>query len=199
MKHSPLLLIIFRFIVAPVIFMAAYFYRELAIPVILLLMYLGLVSDILDGIIARKYQVATAVLRRLDSQADMLFWLSIGIATWLIYPDLIRNHIVEVRILLGLEVFCYVFSLVKFKKESASHAFLSKLWGLTLLAVFTSMLGFHYAGIMFYSSLIVGYVAHLDRLLITLLLPQWTHDVPSAYHAYLIRKGITFKRNALLN
>lgn len=199
MKHLPFALILFRCIAAPVIFLMAYFYREVAIPIILLLMYLGLISDILDGIIARKFQVATATLRRLDSQADMMFWLSIGISTWLIYPDLIQDHMIEIRILLGLEAFCYVLSLVKFKKESASHAFLSKLWGLTLLSVFTSMLGFHYAGIMFYVSLTVGYLAHLDRLLITLLLPQWTHDVPSAYHAFLIRRGIPFKRNPLLN
>ena len=199
MKHIPLALIIFRFIAAPVILGIAYFLREVAVPVILLLMYLGLISDILDGIIARKYQVATATLRRLDSQADMLFWLSIGIATWFIYPNLILDHIIEVRILLCLEVFCYVLSLVKFKRESASHAFLSKLWGVTLLAVFTSMLGFEYAGIVFYISLLIGYIAHIDRLLITLLLPQWTHDVPSAYHAYLIRKGISFKRNPYLN
>lgn len=199
MKHIPLALIVFRCIAAFVIFAMSYALREVAVPLILVLMYLGLISDVLDGIIARKYQVATATLRRLDSQADMLFWLSIGIATWFIYPDLILNHIIEVRILLCLEVFCYVISLLKFKRESASHAFLSKLWGLSLLAVFTSMLGFQYTGIVFYTSLIIGYVAHIDRLLITLLLPQWTHDVPSAYHAYLIRKGISFKRNPYLN
>lgn len=199
MKHIPLALIVFRCVAAFVIFGMSYAYREAAVPLILVLMYLGLISDILDGIIARKYQVATATLRRLDSQADMIFWLSIGVATWFIYPNLILSHITEVRILLCLEVFCYVVSLLKFKRESASHAFLSKLWGLTLLAVFTSMLGFQYAGIVFYLSLIVGYIAHIDRLLITLLLPQWTHDVPSSYHAYLIRKGISFKRNPYLN
>lgn len=199
MKHIPLALIIFRFIAAPIILGIAYFFREAAVLVILLLMYLGLISDILDGIIARKYQVATATLRRLDSQADMLFWLSIGIATWWIYPNLILDHIIEVRILLCLEFLCYILSLMKFKRESASHAFLSKLWGLSLLAVFTSMLGFEYAGIVFYVSLVIGYIAHIDRLLITLLLPQWTHDVPSAYHAYLIRRGINFKRNPYLN
>ncbi|WP_299677356.1 CDP-alcohol phosphatidyltransferase family protein [uncultured Dokdonia sp.] len=199
MKHVPLALIAFRGIAAFVIFGISFAFREAAVPFIMVLMYLGLISDILDGIIARKHQVATAALRRLDSQADMLFWLSIGLSTWFIYPNLILDHILEVRILLSLEVFCYVVSLLKFKKESASHAFLSKLWGLTLLAVFTSMLGFQYAGIVFYISLIVGYIAHVDRLFITLLLPEWTHDVPSSYHAYLIRKGISFKRNPYLN
>lgn len=199
MKQFPLLLIIFRGLAAFVIFGLAHGLGESATSVILLLMYLGLFSDILDGIIARKYEVATAALRRLDSQADMLFWLSIGLATYLIYPDLILDHLTEVRVLLALEFLCYLLSLVKFRKESASHAFLSKMWGLSLLAVFTSMLGFEYAGIPFYVGLILGYIAHLDRLLITLLLPQWTHDVPSAYHAFLIRKGRVIKRHPYFN
>ena len=135
----------------------------------------------------------------MDSQTDMLFWLSIGLSTWILYPDLISAHLFQVRLILGLEILCYVVSILKFKKESASHALLSKLWGLTLLAAFTSMIGFHYAGVAFYIAIIVGFVAHIDRLLITLILPKWTHDVPSAYHAFLIRKGIPIKRNPYLN
>lgn len=76
---------------------------------------------------------------------------------------------------------------------------LSKIWGITLLIAFTSLIGFNYAGIPFYSAIIMGLISHVDRILITLLLPNWTHDIPSAYHAYLIRKGIYFKRNKYLN
>lgn len=199
MKRIPLSLIIFRCIAAIIIVIAAFNYGERAIPLIVTLMFLGLVSDVFDGIIARKYEVATATLRRLDSQADMVFWLSIGLASYSIYPHLIKNHIIEIRILLSLEVLCYVVSLVKFKKESASHAFLSKMWGLSLLAVFTAIIGFEGTGILFYISLCLGYLAHIDRLLITLFLPKWTADVPSSYHAWRIRKGFEIKRNPLFN
>lgn len=197
--NIPQLLILFRFLLAPIIFSLAYFKGEKATIIIVILMYLGLVSDILDGIIARKQNVSTTTLRRLDSQSDMLFWLSIGLASWIIYPELIANHIWEIRFILGLEVLCYVVSIIKFKKESSSHAFLSKMWGLSLLAAFTAMIGFEYTGFPFYLSLILGFIAHIDRLLITLLLPRWTHDVPSAYHAYLLRKGLEIKRNPYFN
>ena len=199
MINIPVLLILFRFILAPVILCLAYIKGETVTAIIVVLVYLGLISDILDGIIARKQQLSTAKLRRMDSQTDMLFWLSIGLSTWIIYPDLITTHLFQVRLILGLEILCYIVSILKFKKESASHAFLSKLWGLSLLAAFTSMIGFHHAGILFYISIAVGFIAHIDRLLITLILPKWTHDVPSAYHAYLIRKGIVIKRNPYFN
>lgn len=197
--NIPQLLILFRFLLAPVILGLAYYAGEKGTTIIVVLMYLGLLSDILDGIIARKQHVSTATLRRLDSQSDMLFWLSIGIASWIIYPELISAHLWEVRAILSLEVICYVVSILKFKKESSSHAFLSKMWGLSLLAAFTAILGFNHAGFPFYIALILGFVAHIDRLLITLLLPRWTHDVPSAYHAYLIRQGREIHRNPYFN
>lgn len=197
--NIPILLILFRLLLAPVILALAYFVGDSAKITIVILMYLGLISDILDGIIARKQNISSAKLRRMDSQTDMIFWLSIGFATWILYPQLIADNSTVIWVLLAMEVACYVISFIKFKKETCSHAFLSKLWGLTLLATFTALIGFNYAGIPFHTAIIMGLISHTDRILITLILPKWTHDIPSAYHAYLIRKGIDFKRNEYLN
>ena len=98
-----------------------------------------------------------------------------------------------------MEAMCYFISFFKFGKETCTHAFLAKLWGLSLLAAFTSLLGFQYAGIPFYIAIILGLISHIDRILITLILPEWQHDIPSSYHAWLIRKGKNIKRNSLLN
>lgn len=197
--NIPIILILFRLLLAPIILALAYFIGESTKTIILVLMYLGLISDILDGIIARKQNISSAKLRRIDSQTDMIFWLSIGFATWILYPKLISDNSIVIWTILGMEIACYVISLIKFKKETCTHAFLSKLWGITLLIAFTSLIGFNYAGIPFATAIIMGLISHIDRILITLILPKWTHDIPSAYHAYLIRKGIDFKRNEYLN
>ncbi len=198
-KKVPLALTTFRLILAPVILVLTYFQRDDAKWIVLILMYLGLISDILDGIVARHLDVSSPALRRFDSQTDMLFWLSIGVSTWLLHPDLIANNNIAVITILVMEAMCYVVSLLKFKRETCTHAFLSKLWGTTLLIAFTSLIGFGYAGLPFAIAITVGLIAHLDRILITLILPAWTHDIPSAYHAYLIRKGIPFRKNKLFN
>lgn len=75
----------------------------------------------------------------------------------------------------------------------------SKLCGLSILVAFTFLIDFNYAGVPFYIAIFLGLISHIDRILITLILPKWTHDIPSAYHAYLIRKGIPFKRDEYLN
>ena len=197
--NIPILLIVFRLLLAPIILALAYFIGESTKTLIVILMYLGLISDILDGIIARKQNISSEKLRRMDSQTDMLFWLSIGFATWILYPKLISDNAMVIWVILGMEISCYVISLIKFKRETCTHAFLSKLWGITLLIAFTSLIGFNHSGIPFAMAIIMGLISHIDRILITLILPKWTHDIPSAYHAYLIRKGIDFKRNDYLN
>jgi phosphatidylglycerophosphate synthase len=198
-KYIPLALIIFRLIIAPIIVSLVYFLKEDARITVIVLMYMGLFSDVFDGIIARKLQIQTQSLRRWDSQADMVFWVSIGISTWMLYPDLIKGNKVAIISIFVMEGLCYLISIIKFGKETCTHAYLSKLFGITLLIAFTSLIGFNYAGIPFLVAIIFGLVSHVDRILITLILPIWTHDIPSCYHAYLIRKGIAFKRHELFN
>ncbi|MGH2649179.1 MAG: CDP-alcohol phosphatidyltransferase family protein [Ginsengibacter sp.] len=199
MKRLPLLLIAFRFFLAPVMLYLGYFYRITYRQLIVVLLVAGLLSDIFDGIIARKQNTSTATLRRLDSQTDMIFWLAAGFTAWFIWPDVIRANKPVIYILLGMEALCYLVSFLRFGKETCSHAYLSKFWGLTLLAAFIDLISDGHAGFLFYFCLIAGIISHLDRILITLILPKWQHDVPSAYNAWLIRKGKSFRRFSLFN
>jgi phosphatidylglycerophosphate synthase len=98
-QHIPISLIIFRLLLAPIIFGLVYYYQEDSKLIVLILMYLGLISDIMDGIFARRFNVSSAGLRRFDSQTDMLFWLSIGISTWMLYPELIRHNAVPIIVI----------------------------------------------------------------------------------------------------
>jgi cardiolipin synthase (CMP-forming) len=198
-KHIPIALIFFRLLLAPIILLLVYFLRQEARLAVIVLMYLGLFSDIFDGIIARKLNVQTQKLRRLDSQTDMVFWVSIGICAWMLYPDLIRENRIAIISIFIMEGMCYLISIMKFGKETCTHAYLSKLFGITLLIAFTSLIGFNYAGVPFLVAIIFGLVSHVDRILITLILPEWAHDIPSCYHAYLIRKGDVIKRYRLFN
>jgi phosphatidylglycerophosphate synthase len=199
MKLLPIYLIALRFLLAPVMIYLGYFYKTTSGRLIVFLLIVGLLSDIFDGIIARKQKMSTAILRRLDSQTDMIFWVSAGFTAWLIWPEVIKaNHLV-IYILFGMEALCYLISFLKFGKETCLHAYLSKLWGLTLLAAFIDLILNGHAGFLFYLCLITGIISHLDRILITLLLPTWQHDVPSTYHAWLVRKGKSFRRFRIFN
>lgn len=198
-QDIPYYFIAFRFLLIPVIGVTGYYFGGSVSFLVLILMYLGLISDIFDGIIARNMGVQTATMRRLDSQVDMMFWVMIGIYSYWIHPEIINEHIYLVRSVLVMEVLCYILNFMKFGKESAFHPLLSKTWGLCLLAAFTGILGFGYGGFTFKLAVFLGVISHIDRILITSFLPVWTHDVPSFYHAWQIRKGKEIKRFKLFN
>ena len=195
----PYLLILFRFLLAPTILLISYLMGERGTYLVLVLMFLGLFSDIFDGIIARKMKIDTERMRRLDSQTDLIFWLSIAWSCYVIYPELIKANLIGVVALLLMEALCYATSFIKFKKETCTHAFISKMWGITLLITFTSLLGFAYGGWILTTCIVLGLISQIDVILIILFLPKWTHDIPSFYHAILIRKGIEFKKSKYLN
>ncbi|WP_315055134.1 CDP-alcohol phosphatidyltransferase family protein [Chryseobacterium indoltheticum] len=199
MKIIPYLLIAIRFLLAPIIFFLAYLKGEESRFVILALMFIGLLTDIFDGIIARKVGVSTEKLRRLDSQVDLVFWLSLGLATYFLNTELIKSHWQSITLIFIMEGLCYIISILKFGKETCTHAFLSKMWGLSLLIAFTYLIGFQQAGWAFHLTIILGIVSHIDVILIILILPKWQYDVPSFYHAWKIRQGKQRKKTTFFN
>lgn len=199
MKTMPYLLILLRFLSAIVITYLGYFAGEKSRAFILVLMFFGILTDIFDGIIARKVGVSSEKLRRLDSQTDLVFWLSIAFATYWLNPEIIKEHWKSISLIFGMEALCYIVSLWKFGKETCTHAWISKFWGLSLLLAFTYLIGFSQAGWTFYLCVILGFISHLDVILIILILPKWQYDVPSSYHAWKIRNGKMLKKTVLLN
>lgn len=199
MKKLPYVLIATRFLLAPIIFFLAYLKGEESRFLILALMFIGLLTDIFDGIIARKVGVSSEKLRRLDSQVDLVFWICLGFAAYFLNSQLIKHHSESIAVIFIMEALCYIISILKFGKETCTHAFLSKMWGLSLLIAFTYLIGFQETGWAFYLAIILGIVSHIDIILIVLILPKWQYDVPSFYHAWNIRKGKQRKKTTFFD
>jgi phosphatidylglycerophosphate synthase len=149
---------------------------------------LALTSDILDGVVARRCGVASASLRRYDSTADTVFYLSAVFAVWVLYPAVLRANMSALLLLLGLELARYVVDLYKFGRETSYHMWSAKLWNLVMFAAFVALLGFGFSGWLFAAAVWVGVASDLEGLCATFLLPEWKYDVPSAWHAYRIRR-----------
>lgn len=149
---------------------------------------LALVSDIFDGVTARHSGVASAALRRYDSIADTIFYLSAVYAVCVLYPDALRANLFGLACLLGLELTRYGVDFYKFGRETSYHMWSAKFWNLTLFAAFVALLGFGFSGWLFAAAIWMGIVTDLEGLLASLLLPKWVYDVPTVWHAYRIRR-----------
>jgi phosphatidylglycerophosphate synthase len=199
MKKLPILLIYSRIALGIIIIGLSLLKLEYYRTIIVMLIAAGLISDIFDGIIARRLGISTPKLRRMDSTVDQFFWLSVVAAAYIIDPDFFKTNLVQILILIGLEVICYIISFLKFRKEVATHAISSKIWTLVLFATLIQVIAVNHSVVLFNICLYFGIVTRLEIMCIFFIIKNWTNDVPSVYHAVLIRKGKSIKRHKLFN
>jgi CDP-diacylglycerol--glycerol-3-phosphate 3-phosphatidyltransferase len=161
-------------------------------------MYIGILTDVFDGIIARKLHISTDDFRVLDTVFDLLFYLSILLFSISINHTAFSDNKILILAILSLESLMYLLCLIRFRKLPSPHAILSKFWGIYIIIEFTLLIN-HVPGNHFSIALIIGVFVHLDRLFIFILLRNWEHDIPSSYHALLIRQGKKINRLQLFN
>jgi phosphatidylglycerophosphate synthase len=143
----------------------------------------ALLSDIVDGMIARRAGVDTAGLRRYDSIADTLFYATAAYTVWRVHPEVVRRYWLGGAVVVTLELSRYLFDLRKFGREASYHAWSAKLWGLSLAAALVAVMGFGRATPWVPLTIVLGVIADLEGLAISVVLPTWTHDVKSVVHA----------------
>jgi phosphatidylglycerophosphate synthase len=144
---------------------------------------LAFLSDYLDGVIARRLGIATVPLRRLDSIADTVFYVSALFAAWYLRSDVLQPHVPALLVLAALEVARYGYDFLKFGREASYHMWSSKLWGITLVVAFFALLVFGRAGWPVSLAIYVGIAADLEGLAISSVLRESRTDVRTIFHA----------------
>lgn len=145
------------------------------------ILVLGFLSDVYDGVIARRFGVATAGLRRLDSAVDSVFYLAAAFCLWRLHPDAILSHRWLIAAVIGTLVLNYAFEVWKFGREASYHAWLAKAWGASLFAalVFLFVAGDDW---LLTVALWIGIGSHVENFLITASLSECRTDVRSIFH-----------------
>ena len=181
----PLALTMLRAVLGPVIVVLAVVSpNNTAFAVCLVV---ALLSDYFDGVIARRLGIATKGLRRLDSIADSVFYMSAFFAAWYLHPNVLRQHLVPLGALIALELIRYAFDYRKFGREASYHMWSSKLWGLTLFIGFFALLVYGSGGWTVTLAIYTGLFADFEGLVISFVLPKWQTDIPTLFHAIRLR------------
>ncbi len=173
----PVSLTVLRILLGPL----AIFFAERHLPRILFgpLLLAGLLSDIYDGVIARRLGVATPWLRRFDSAADVIYYLFILWATWLLARDTLRASTAPAVLLVGSEVLVIVTSLLRFRVLPATHCYSAKIYGLALFSAFLLVLSFSAGPWVFRVLAVFGLGANLEVIAILFLSVDAPVDVLS--------------------
>ena len=199
MKNIPFALIISRLIIGLICIGLVFTPYEHTNVIIVILLVIGLLTDIFDGIIARRLNIATEKLRIWDSNVDIIFWLCVIFSLFYLNFDFIEHNYLFILIILGLEVLAYIISFFKFKKTIATHSLLAKLWTLTLLAFLIDLGLTSHSHFWFYLCVAIGIISRLEIIAIILKLKNWTTDVPSIFSVSNLNKGLPIKKIKLFN
>lgn len=159
-------------------------------PMMAWLVVSALVSDIFDGILARRWRCDTAGLRLLDSMADTVFYVCAAIALWIGQPQVLRANAALLVALLTLEATRFSIEFAKFGKPASYHSYLAKSWGLVLAIALVGVFALQHTNPLLPVALAMGIGCNLEGLAMSLALPVWRRDVKTLRAALSLRREL---------
>ncbi len=181
----PNLLSAFRIACVPVLLALAW---HGAVEFFLFGFALGLVSDVLDGALARRLGQATDFGARLDQWADFALWVSLPIAAWWLWPAILAREAIYVLVALVCMLLPTAIAVAKYRAMPGYHTWSVRL-GSVAMGISAPLLLLFDVAWPFRVAALFQVLCAIDELGITLLLAECRHDVPSLFHAMRMRRG----------
>jgi cardiolipin synthase (CMP-forming) len=175
-------------------------YRLFSFPFVMIFIFLGhenlfaffiwlnLTTDILDGVIARRFNQITEIGAKIDGIADsgtyILALTGVLVFKW---AD-IQPHALSFFLFIGLFIISRLFSLIKLGIFFSYHSFTAKISGYIHGSFFIVLfiIGFYHW--FYYVMIISGIVLFSENILITMFLNESTANVKGLYWVLKTRK-----------
>lgn len=146
----------------------------------------GILSDIFDGIIARRMGVATATLRRYDSAVDLFYYSFVLLTAYILRTETIISSIIPLFFIISSELICVLLSLAKFKKLPATHTYMAKLYGIVIFLAFFLIIVANYGPTTMSIAAFFAVIANLEICLIMLKSKESPVDIKTII-SYTVR------------
>ncbi|MCH9813539.1 MAG: CDP-alcohol phosphatidyltransferase family protein [Epsilonproteobacteria bacterium] len=180
----PNLLSLFRILAAPFLVLVAWLGFE---ELFLILFLLMLLSDALDGWVARIFNLSSALGARLDSYGDIVTYLTMPIGAWLLWPTLIQKEISYIIIAVIIYLLPGGVALIKFGSLASYHTWFTKFSALCMSLSLLVLL-FSKDATLFHIAVYILVIEAVENIAITLMLPTQQSDIHSLWHAWKQRK-----------
>lgn len=148
----------------------------------LLLLVVALVTDAIDGPIARATQRVSERGARLDSLADIALYSAAPLGVWLLHPWLFRDHPWLIVSILGAWALPLLVGIVRFRRVTSYHTRLAKLAGGVFALAGLGFLVSHAVWPLQIAATLLT-ISAFEEIAITVVLPSWRTDVPSYWAA----------------
>jgi CDP-diacylglycerol--glycerol-3-phosphate 3-phosphatidyltransferase len=150
---------------------------------------ISLLTDILDGLIARIFRMQTKLGARLDSWADTGTYILAFTAIYLFRWKEIKNEWAILSVFFITWIISYAVVFIKFKGLIGLHTYLSKITGYLQGAFIVVLFLFGYNVWLFYLCLGVGIIACTEEIIIIVTIAQPMSNVKGLYWILKNKRG----------
>lgn len=168
-------------------------YRLLMFPVILVFAIKGwetlftwffcinLITDILDGLIARSFKLETEFGARLDSLADVGTYILSFVGIFTFKTAELEPHYLTLFIFMGLFVLCETLPLIRYGRFPSFHLYSWKIGGYIQGTWFFTLFAIDFWPPFYYFMLASGYLAFTEHLILQFLLKEPRSNLKGLY------------------
>ncbi|MGB8358374.1 MAG: CDP-alcohol phosphatidyltransferase family protein [Bacteroidales bacterium] len=149
---------------------------------------INLLTDALDGYIARKFHMETELGAKLDGFADNFTYVLAFIGLFVFKMDELRPHLISFIIFIGMLVSTVIVSLLKFRKFPSYHLFTTKTSGYIQGFFFISLFVFGFIAPLYYFMIAWGIMGAIECIIIDMMIPEMRSDIMGLYWLLKERK-----------
>ena len=178
MKIIPNILSALRIIIAPILLYLAWFGHK---KYFIIFLIISLLSDAIDGFIARKLELTTKAGAKLDSVGDMTTYLVVPLCAWWLWPEILKKEAPYVLIAVSAYIFPLIAGILKFHKIPSYHTYGAKTAAVVMSAgiFFLFLTDFT---VVFRIAAIFQAIVAIEEIAITIQISEPKSNVKSIWH-----------------
>lgn len=168
-------------------------YRILAVPVMLYVVYtadkslftillcINLLTDILDGYIARRFNMATSFGARLDSVADICTYVCAAAGLIRFEWGIMADHYIPICLFAAVYIAGNIIGFVRFGRIAALHLYIFKLTGYMQGLFVVVLFCFGFYAWFFYLTAVLGIYACVEEIIVMFMLSEPNEHAKGLY------------------
>ena len=148
----------------------------------------GLLTDVLDGMVARRFRLETALGARLDQWGDFALWATLPLGAWWLWPHIVMREAPYIVVAFACMLLPTAIAYAKYRAVPGYHTWSVK-FGAILMGLGAALLLVFDVAWVFRVAALFQLVCAIDELGITYLSSECRNDVPSVFHAARMNRG----------
>jgi phosphatidylglycerophosphate synthase len=155
------------------------------------ILVIALISDILDGAIARHFGYVSQLGSLLDSVADLLTFIAAACGIWRFHPAVLANHSLAFWLLVILWIGGSLGGYLRYGRMASFHTLLGRITAYVIGGFVIVLFFWGFAPWLLWAAVGLSVVSHIEEFILMAVLPSWTPNARGLYWVMRKRAGST--------